>query len=34
MAARKKPIGDIKEADLADLEKEKVGESQCKGSDR
>ena len=30
MAARKKPIGDIKEADLADLEKEKVGESNAK----
>ena len=28
--ARKKPIGDIKEADLADLEKEKVGESNAK----
>jgi electron transfer flavoprotein beta subunit len=25
-----KPIGDIKEADLADLEKEKVGESNAK----
>ena len=30
MAARKKPIGDIKEADLADLEKKKVGESNAK----
>ena len=30
MAARKKPIGDIKEADLADLENEKVGESNAK----
>ena len=30
MAARKKPIGDIKEADLADLEKEKVGADNAK----